>query len=97
MHGGDGEVTGGELIREPVNLSPGVTENDGLGNSDGLVEVRKCVEFPIFLLDGNIELLDALEGKFSFLDQDADRIAHEFGRDFEHILGHGGRKKNDLG
>src|SRR5436190_1915648 len=37
MHGGHSEVTGGKLISQPVDLSPGVTENDSLSNSHSLV------------------------------------------------------------
>lgn len=97
VHGGDSEVTGSELVGEPVDLPAGVAEDDGLGDGDGLVEVREGVELPLLLLDGDVELLDTLEGELLFLDQDADRVAHELGGDLQDVLRHGGREKDDLG
>ena len=43
VHGGDGEVARGEFVREPVDLSARVAEDDGLGDGDGLVEIREGV------------------------------------------------------
>lgn len=97
VHGGHGEVTGGELVSEPVNLSPGVAEDNGLCDGDRLIEIREGVELPVLLLDGDVELLDTFEGKLSLLDQDTNGVAHELGGDLEHILGHGGRKEDNLG
>jgi len=97
VHGGDGEVTGSELVGEPIDLPAGVAEDDGLGDGDGLVQVREGVELPVLLLDGNVELLDTFEGKLVLLDQDADGVAHELGGDLEDVLGHGGGQEDDLG
>lgn len=97
VHGRDGEVTGSELVGEPVDLSTGVAEDDGLGDGDGLVQVGQGVELPLLLLDGDVELLDTFKRKFVLLDENADRVAHELGGDFEHILGHSGREEDDLG
>lgn len=97
VHGRDGKVTGSELLGEPVDLSAGVAENDGLGNGDSLVQVGEGVEFPLLLLHGNVELLDTFQGKLVLLDQNTDRVAHESGGDLEHVLGHGGRQEDNLG
>lgn len=97
VHGRDSEVTGSELVSEPVDLSPGVAEDDGLGDGDGLVQIRKGVELPILLLDSNVELLDTFEGKLVLLDENTDGITHELGGDLQNILGHGGRKEDNLG
>lgn len=97
MHGGDGEVTLGELLSKPVNLSAGVAENDSLGDGDGFVQVGKSVELPILLLNSNVKLLDTFEGQLGLLDQDADGVAHELGGDLQNVLRHGGREKDDLG
>lgn len=97
VHGGDGEVTSSELVGEPVDLSTGVAEDDGLGDGDGLVQVGQSVELPVFLLNGNVELLDTLKGKLVLLDQDTDWVAHELGGDLKHVLWHGSREKDDLG
>jgi hypothetical protein len=97
VHGRDGEVTGSELVGEPVDLSARVAEDDGLGDGDGLVQVREGVELPLLLLDGNVELLDTFEGKLVLLDEDTDGVTHELGGDLEDVLGHGGGQKDNLG
>lgn len=97
VHGRDGEVTSGELVGEPVDLSAGVAEDDGLGDGHGLVQIREGVELPLLLLDGDVELLDTLKGKLVLLDENPDGVAHELGGDLEDILGHGGGQEDDLG
>ena len=97
VHGRDGEVTGSELVGEPVDLPAGVAEDDGLGDGDGLVEVGERVELPVLLLDSNLELLDTLQGKLVLLVETADGVPLELGRDLEDILGHGGGQEDNLG
>ncbi|KAK3818299.1 MAG: hypothetical protein J3R72DRAFT_36670 [Linnemannia gamsii] len=97
VHGGDSELTGSELLGQPVDLSAGVAENDGLGNGDGLVEIAQGVELPLLLLNSNVELLDTLEGELVLLDQDADGVAHELGGDLHNLRGHGGGEEDNLG
>ena len=97
VHGRDGEVTSGELIGEPVNLSAGVAEDDGLGDSNGLVQVREGIEFPLLLLDSDVELLDTFQGKLVLLDEDTNGVAHELGRNLQNVLGHSSREENHLG
>jgi len=97
VHGGDGEVTGSELVGEPVNLSAGVAEDDGLGDGDGLVQVGKSVELPLLLLNSDVELLDTLKGKLVLLNQNADGVTHELGGDLKNVLGHGGGEEDNLG
>lgn len=97
VHGGDSEVTGSELVGEPVDLAAGVAEDDSLGDGDSLVQVREGVELPLLLLNSNVELLDTLQGKLVLLDKDTDGVAHELGGDLEDVLGHGSGQENDLG
>ncbi len=97
VHGGDSEVTGSELVGEPVDLPAGVAEDDGLGDGDGLVQVGQSVELPVLLLNGNVELLNTFEGKLILLDKDTDGVAHELGGDLEDVLGHGSGEKDNLG
>lgn len=97
VHGRDSEVTSLELVGEPVDLSSGVAEDDGLGDGDGLIEIGEGVEFPVFLFDGNVELLDTFEGKLGLLDEDTDGVTHELGGDFQDIWGHSGGEQDDLG
>lgn len=54
VHGGDGELSLVELGGEPVDLSSGRAEDDGLGNGDSLVQVAQGVELPVLLLDGDV-------------------------------------------
>lgn len=97
VHGRHGEVTSSKLVGEPVDLPASVTEDDGLSNGDGLVEIGQGIELPLLLLDRNVKLLDTLEGEFVLLDKDADWVTHELLGHLEHVLGHRGRKQNNLG
>jgi hypothetical protein len=97
VHGGNGEITSSELVGKPVDLPSCVAEDNGLGDCDGLVQIGKGVQFPIFLLDSNIKLLDTFKGELGLLDQNTDRVTHELGGNFEDILWHGGGKENNLG
>lgn len=85
------------LLRQPIHLPASVTENDGLGDRDRLVEIAQSIQLPFLLLDGNVELLDTFQGQFVPLDQNPNWIPHKLFGHLEHIGGHGGRKKNDLG
>ena len=85
------------LLRQPVNLPAGVTEDDSLCDGDRFVEIAQSIQLPFLLFDGNVELLDTFQGQFIPLDKDPDRLSHELLRHLEHISGHGGREKNDLG
>lgn len=96
VHGRDGEVTGSELVGEPVDLSAGVAEDDGLSDGDSLIQIGEGVELPLLLLDGNVELLNTLQGKLVLLDQDTDGVAHELGGDLKNVLGHGSGQEDDL-
>ena len=97
VHGRHGEVTSSEFVGEPVNLSSCVAEDDGLSDGDCFVKIGESVKLPVLLLDGDVELLDTLEGEFGLLDQDADWVAHELCGNFKDILGHSGGQKDNLG
>ena len=64
VHATDGEVALLHVLLQPVDLATCVAVDDGLGDGEGLVQIAKGVEFPLFPLDGNVELLDTLEGEF---------------------------------
>ena len=97
VHGRDGEVASSELVGEPVDLSTGVAEDDGLGDRDGLVQIGQCIQFPLFFLDCDVELLDTFKSELIFLDENADWVAHELRGDFEDVLWHGSGKQDHLG
>lgn len=96
VHGRDSELAGLELVGEPVDFSPRVAEDDGLGDGNGLVQVGQGVELPVLLLDGDVELLDTFKRQLVALDENTDRVAHELGGDFKNVGGHGGGQENDL-
>ena len=95
-HTRDGEVPLLHVLLEPVDLPPGVAVDDGLGDGEGLVEVAEGVELPLLALNGDVELLDTLEGELVLLDEDADGVAHEPLGHLEDVEGHGGGEKADL-
>lgn len=90
------EISFTHLLGEPVDLSLGVAEDDSLSNGERVVQITQGVEFPIFFLDGDEELLDSFKGKFITLDQDPDGVCHEFRCHFEDIVWESSRKDDDL-
>ena len=57
------------------------------------VQVAEDLELPLLALDGDVELLDALQGELVLLHQDADRVAHELLRHLQHLQRH--RRRED--
>lgn len=96
VHGGNGELSCGQLFSQPVDLSSGRAEDDGLGNGEGLVQIAQGVELPVLLFDGDVELSDTFQGQFLLLDQDSDRVSHKLLGNFQDIGGHGGGQQDDL-
>ena len=97
VDGRDSEVFSLQLGGQEFDLRSGVTEDNGLGDGDGVVQVTQTVELVVFQFDVDVELLDTFQGQFVLLDQDSDRVVHELGGDFQHILRHSGRQQDDLG
>ena len=95
-HGGHSEFTRVHLLRQPVDLSAGVAEDDGLRDGDGLVQVAERVELPLLALDGDVELLNTLKRKLVALDENADRLAHELLRDLQDLGRHRGGQEDNL-
>merc|ERR1719234_1549646 len=96
VHRGHREVPLVHLLGQPVHLPPGVAEDDGLGDGEGLVEVAEGVQLPLLALDGDVELTDSLQSELLLLDKDPHRVPHEPGGHLQHLLGHGGRQKDHL-
>ena len=63
VHGRDGEVGLAHLLRQPVDLSPRVAEDDRLRDGECVVKVAQRVELPLLALDSHKELLDAVQGQ----------------------------------
>ena len=96
MGGRDSVVPAAHLVSQPVNLAAGVDKDDTLRDGKSLVEVTESVKLPLFLLDVDIELLDALESQLISLDKDADWFVHELAGDFKRFWGHSGREDTNL-
>jgi hypothetical protein len=97
-HGRDSELASMHLLGEPIDLPPGVAEDDSpCEGINGLIEIAKPVELPFFLLSSDIELLDTFEGQFVPLDQDSDGVSHELLGDLRDLGGHCGGEEDDLG
>lgn len=97
VHARNGKVGLAHLLGEPVDLAASVAEDDGLGDCERVVEIAESVEFPFLLLDGDKVLLETLESEFVTLDEDTDRVGHEFGRHVEDIVGEGSGDDHYLG
>ena len=96
VHGRHCEVALVHLLSQPVDLPPGVAEDDGLGDGEGLVEVAQGVKLPLLTLDRDVELANTLEGELLLLDEDADGVPHEPGGHLKHLLGHCGGQQDHL-
>lgn len=97
VSGGDSEVLSAHSVGEVIDLSSGVTEDDGLGNVEGIVQVAKGIQFPVFPFNGNIKLFNSFQGQFVSLDQNSNWLVHESSGDLQSFWGHGGRENSDLG
>lgn len=97
MHAADSKVRLSHLFCQPVDLASGVTENDRLRNGQSVIQITKRVKLPVFLFDGDEELLDSFKSQFITLYEDSDRVGHELGSHFEDIMREGGGDNNDLG
>lgn len=76
VHRRDGEVGLAHFFSEPVDLSASVAEDNGLSDSERVVKIAQCIEFPVFFLDSDEELLDALESQLVTFDQNANGILY---------------------
>lgn len=97
VDGRDGEVVSGQSLGQLFDLTSGVTEDNGLGNGDRVVQVGQTVVFELFFLDVDEELLDTFQGQFVLLNQDSNWVVHELGCDFQDVSWHGGGQQDNLG
>jgi len=79
-----------------THLASRITEDDGLCYGKSVIKVAERVELPVFLFDSDKELLDAFKRQFVTLDEDTNRVGHEFCGHFENIIWQGGAEKHDL-
>jgi len=96
VHAGDGEVLVLELSGEFVDSLLLVAVDDTLLDIDVVVQFDEGIELPFFLINGNVELLDTVQGQFFVLDQDGGGVSHEVLGKTEDFRWHSGREKGDL-
>jgi hypothetical protein len=96
VSGGDSEVLSAHSVGEVIDLSSGVTEDDGLGNVEGIVQVNEGIHLPLLLLDVDVELLDTFKGELVSLNEDSHWISHELGGNVKSVIWHGGREESNL-
>ena len=87
MHATDGEVRLSHLVRQPIDFTASVAEDDGLGDGQGIVKIAQGIEFPVLALDGDEILFEAFERQFIALDEDAHWIGHELCGHVEDVVG----------
>jgi len=96
VHAGDGEVLFLELFGKFIDSLLLVAVHDTLLDIDVVVEFDESIEFPFFLVDGDVELLDTVQGEFFVLDQDGGGVSHEVLGEGEDFRGHGGGEQGNL-
>ena len=84
------------LLRQPIHLPAGVTEDDSLRDGDRLVQIAQSIQLPLLLFDRDVELLDTFQGQFVPLDENPNGLSHELLGHLEHVCGHGCREKDNL-
>mmetsp|Transcript_754 Transcript_754/g.1342 ORF Transcript_754/g.1342 Transcript_754/m.1342 type:complete len:377 (-) Transcript_754:77-1207(-) len=94
--GGHGVVASPHLVGQPVDLTPGVSEDNALCDGQRLVEIAQGVQLPLLALHVHVELLDTLEGQLVTLHENAHRLAHELAGDLKSLWGHSGREHAHL-
>lgn len=95
-HSGNSEVLFDHLIRELVGLSSGVNIYDTLSDSQSLIEILEGVEFPVLLVNNNVELFNTFQGKFVLFNEDSLRFAHKLIGNIEDFSGHGSGEQSHL-
>ena len=91
MHRRNSEICVAHLVGQPVDLTPGITEDDSLCDRQGVVEVAERVEFPFFFLYGDEVLLQTLERQLVTFDEDTNGISHELGCHVKNVVWQRGR------
>lgn len=96
MHGRDGHVLLNELVTEFFDSLLGIAVDNSLSDFNIIVQFDKCIKFPFFTVQSNIELLDTIESEIIVLDENSCRVSHELLGDFENFWSHSSREKCDL-
>ena len=65
------------MARGQPHLLLCVAKDHSLGDGERVVKITQGVELPLLALNGDEELLDALEGELVSLDEHPDRLVHK--------------------
>lgn len=96
VHKRNNKVFVSEFFAQIIDLLFMVAENNALLDFQVLVEFYQGQEFPFFLVNGNVELLDTVQGQFFVFNQDGSGLAHEFFGNFQDFWGHSGGEESNL-
>lgn len=96
VHGRDGEVMLVHSLFELEDSLLGIAIDQSLIDVKVGVEIKENLEFPLFLLDGDVILTDTLEGKIFRLDENLLWVSHEMLGETQDVVWHSGREKSNL-
>lgn len=96
MHGGDGHVLLNELVTEFFDSLLSIAVDNTLSDFNIIVQFDKCIEFPFFSVQGNVELLDTIESEIIVLNENSSRVSHELLGDLKNFGSHSSREKCNL-
>lgn len=77
VHARHCEVSLCHLVGQPINFSACVAVYDGLCDGECLIQIAQRLQFPVLLLNCDVELLDTLQRQLLLLYQYADGRSHE--------------------
>ena len=90
MHVADREISLSHFPGQPLHLFPLVTEDDGLGDREGVIEVTQGLKFVLVSFDSHEELFDAFQSQLIAFDEDFDWPLHELVCHLKDLLGQRG-------
>lgn len=90
MDAGNNEVLFSESSGELIDSFLLVDEDHALGDGQVLVQLNQSVEFVLFFVHGDVELLDTIKCELLVLDKNSDWGSQELVGHLENLRGHGG-------
>lgn len=83
-------------VANMAHLSSCIAEDDSLSDGKRVIQIAEGVEFPILLLHGHEELLDAFQRQLVTFDEDANGVGHEFCRHLQNVVRQSGAEQHNL-
>jgi len=88
VRGGNREILRSHLVRQPIDFSSRVGEDNRLRDRQRFVQIDQRFELPLFLVDVDVELLDTFQSQFVSLDQNSHRLGHKLASNFQRFRRH---------